>query len=188
MSEIMAGDKAIGGYFELGLPKSNSENPHKNAIKFQSARAAFRALLKQKKPTKVWMPKYICNAMIQPLLDESVDVGWYDLDGEFCVEDNLLLGETEWLLYVNYFGLFETVAEKVLRRFPPAHVVLDYSQAFYSDAKLDALATIYSPRKYFGVPDGGLLVTKLAIREPVENDDLSLLRMTHLLKRIYASP
>ena len=78
LSETMIGDESIGGYFEHGLPKSNSENPHKNAVTFQSARAAFRSLLKQKKPTKVWMPKYICDAMIQPLLDDSVSVGWYD--------------------------------------------------------------------------------------------------------------
>lgn len=89
----------------------------------------------------------------------------------------------EWLLYVNYFGLCADNVDDVLRRFPAEQVVIDQSQAFYTRPPA-CLATLYSPRKFFGVPDGGYLVTKRSVPAPAETDDLSVSRATHLLKRL----
>ena len=50
--------KAIGGYFELELPRGQDDY-YPQALKYQSARAAFYALLLFAKPQRVWMPYYI---------------------------------------------------------------------------------------------------------------------------------
>ena len=47
------------------------------------------------------------------------------------------------------------------------NIIFDNSQAFYS--KQYGTAGIYSPRKFFGLPDGGILCTDLNLEEEYEN-------------------
>jgi hypothetical protein len=177
----------IGGYFELELP-ARRELPHAGLQCFQSARAAFLALLRAGKPTKVWMPKYICNAMLAPLEITGVDYVWYDLTDELEVGPEVRLGAGEWLLYVNYFGVCGKKVDALMQRFDPSQIVLDNSQAFFSEPHKHALATIYSPRKFFGVPDGGLLHSQIAVQTPDEIDITSFTRMEYLIRRLGESP
>jgi len=76
----------------------------------------------------------------------------------------------------------------VLKRFPVNQVVLDYSQSFFSKPCADAMATIYSPKNFFGVSDGGLLISSIHVDEPETQDSGSLARATHLIKRLADSP
>ncbi len=46
---------------------------------------------------------------------------------------------------------------------------------------MPVLATLYSPRKFFGLPDGGLLITSLPLPPPELHDSASLNRVSHLL-------
>jgi hypothetical protein len=177
----------IGGYFELELP-SRRELPYVGLQCFQSARAAFLALLRAGRPTKVWMPRYICNAMIAPLVKAGVEYAWYDLTDELEVGPGVRLANGEWLLYVNYFGVCGAKVDALLQRFSPDQIVLDYSQSFFSPPHEQALATIYSPRKFFGVPDGGLLFSQIPISSPDEIDVTSFARTEHLIKRLGDSP
>lgn len=177
----------IGGYFELELPAARPIL-HGHLQRFQSARAAFYALLQAGRPTKVWMPRLICNAMLTPLKAANVEYGYYDLTHEFDLDSDLLLGPNEWLLYVNYYGLCEANVKSLLTRFPADKVVLDYSQAFFLPPNKEALATIYSPRKLFGLPDGGLLHSKIRVESPKERDQTSERRMEHLITRLGLGP
>jgi hypothetical protein len=76
----------------------------------------------------------------------------------------------------------------VLQRFPPEQVVLDYSQSFFAPPVDEALATIYSPRKFFGVPDGGLLISRVPVSLPEGQDTGSFERMSHLMRRLGDCP
>ena len=177
----------MGGYFELELPQGR-DLPHVGLTRFQSARAAFLALLRAGKPKKVWMPRYICNAMVAPLERAGIECLWYELSDELRVDAEVKLGDGDWLLYVNYFGLCDTNVAELLKRFPPDQVVLDYSQSFFAPPSEVALATIYSPRKFFGVPDGGLLHSRISVRQPEVADAHSLERTTHLMQRLADTP
>ncbi|MBE0434974.1 MAG: hypothetical protein IBX56_04125 [Methylomicrobium sp.] len=177
----------IGGYFQLELPDA-VELFHRDAVLFQSARAAFRSLLQAGRPDRVLLPKYICDAVLSSVLDERIDYVWYDLDESLEVPDSVELKAGEWLFYVNYFGVCQAQVERLLTRYPAKQLVFDFSQAFFDPPKRQALATIYSPRKFFGVPDGGMLVTGAEVPQPEARDPHSLSRMTHLLKRLYQEP
>lgn len=179
-------DKAIGGYFELELP-AGGPSPYPGAFTFQSARAAFCALLRAGRPNRVWVPRYICDAMLAPLRFVGIAVEFYSLEEDFSVAADLHLQADEWLLYVNYFGLCSLQQQRLLQRFNPAQIVFDHAQAFFAQP-LDCLATIYSPRKFFGLPDGGLMVTRLPGVEPADVDESALQRATHLLKRLAGTP
>jgi len=123
--------KSIGGYFDLELPRGNEFSMHENVIYYQSARAAFRSLLQAGKPQRVWLPKYICDAMLSPLQDEGIECSWYDLDENLNVAESIVLGDGEWLLYVNYFGVCQRQVDDLLSRFPVKQIVFDFSQAFF---------------------------------------------------------
>ncbi|GLR65076.1 hypothetical protein [Marinospirillum insulare] len=179
-------NKPIGGYFELELPKSQNY-PYPEAFKYQSARSAFYALLEKIKPSKVYMPRYICDTMIAPLRALAIDIDYYSISKDLDCKFTGRLKDNEILFYVNYFGLCTSHQENLLKKYPANQLVFDHSQAFFQKP-LDALATIYSPRKFFGVPDGGLLATNLDITEPEEIDTGSIDRASHLLKRLAGEP
>lgn len=177
-------DCAVGGYFELELPPPAS-TLYPGALAFQSARAGFMALLAAGAPRHVWMPRYTCDVMLHTLDQAGVSYSFYGLNHDLTIKDDIALLDDEWLLYVNYFGLCTAIQQDILKRFNPLQVVFDNAQAFFS-SPLDCLATLYSPRKFFGIPDGGLLVTSLSISAPDATDETSLQRSTHLLQRLGA--
>lgn len=179
-------DMAIGGYFELELPLKK-QTLYAQAKRYQSARAAFLALLRSVKPKRVWMPSYICDSMLAPVLSENIEICYYSIDEKFEIKGTINLQPQDLLLYVNYFGICDDQVLRVLDRFNPQQIVVDCSQAFYAAPK-NCLATIYSPRKFFGVPDGGLLVSDCGVAEPEEQDQGSESRMQHLIKRLGSSP
>lgn len=174
--------QGIGGYLNLELPRG-SNNIYPNSIRFQSARAAFAALLNSEKPKRVWMPKYICDSMLSPLYALGIEIKFYEINLSFKIAETLTIEKNDWLLYVNYFGLCSSEEERLMKLYKPSQLIFDHSQAFFSHQE-NSLATIYSPRKFFGLPDGGLLVTTMHINEPKKIDEASSQRCTHLLKRL----
>lgn len=177
---------AIGGYFELELPPARPP-AISGALRFQSARAAFFALLQAGRPGRVWMPDYLCESMYAPLRAAGVTVVPYAIDTNFAFAGRIGLGKDDWFYAVNYFGICSGAIDKLLARVDPMCVVLDHCQAFYAPPAA-CLATIYSPRKFFGVADGGFLVTDLAVPTPPQDDAQVLEHAGHLLTRLAGAP
>ena len=148
----------IGGFFEFSLSKLN-QFPYPKAIQYYSARSAFYDLLKNVPIEKVWVPKYICDSMIDPLLLLNIEIFFYDLNQDFTPLLPEKLIPNEYLLYVNYFGLCTSIQKKILQKYPAKQIIFDHSQAFFVQP-FDCFATIYSPRKFLPVAEGGLLVTR----------------------------
>lgn len=91
------------------------------------------------------------------------------------------LAPDECFLYTNYFGFKGTFIQALPQL---SNIIIDNSQAFFSKA-LPSFDTFYSPRKFFGVPDGGYLFaynkSMLDLEFPQAR---SYDRFAHLLKRI----
>ena len=174
----------IGGYFGLDLPDYGDFYP--GAIKFQSARAAIRAVLECNGITHVMLPAYVCDSIIKSATDAGVEVQTYDLD-ESLYPKNLprTLPDHCAFVYVNYFGLCQQNVYRLLEALPDDRLIIDNSHALFA-AHTNALATIYSPRKFVGLPDGGLLRASplLKIAPPTEEDRGSFERMRYLLIRM----
>jgi hypothetical protein len=89
---------------------------------------------------------------------------------------------------VNYFGVCAKQARETILSYGRDKVVIDNSQAMHSE-HFSTLATLYSPRKFFGLPDGGILYTNdRRVKQPETRDTSSITRMSHLLKRLAGSP
>ena len=177
---------AIGGYFELDLPQGAGEL-YPTALKYQSARAAFTALLQHARPREIWMPWYNCDTMLEAPEIAGIAVRRYGLDSDLYPNGLDAFAPVDCLLYVNYFGVCARQVDRVLRNFPHQRVIIDHSQAFYAPPP-DCLGTLYSPRKFFGVPDGGYLVTRLEIHPPKERDTQSFERLQPLAIRLSEGP
>jgi hypothetical protein len=63
------------------------------------------------------------------------------------------------------------------------NLIIDNSQAFY-DKPFTGTPTFYSPRKFFGLPDGGLVFNADEISENSYNQDISGDRISHLITRL----
>jgi hypothetical protein len=174
---------ALGGYFGLELPLAD-RFLHSKALSFQSARAAFSALLKVQKPTLLWLPYSLCDSIMKVAQSYDIRLAFYRLDEYLMPEFFPVLRHDEWFFYVNYFGLCDRNVHMVLHQLPPKQVIIDNAQALFTPPHQDALATLYSPRKFVGIPDGGYIYSHLHIPPSGRMDHDSILRCRHLLTRI----
>ena len=169
---------AIGGYFELELRKG--EHYHKGALHLNTARNCFEYILRARGYRKVYIPYYTCEVMLEPLQKCNVSYEFYHIDK--CLEPaksyNLLPDEA--FLYTNYYGLKQRCVERLASQYG-SQLIVDNAQAFYAQP-LDGIDTFYSPRKFFGVPDGAYLYTTQLLNQELEPDQ-SYQRMSHLLMR-----
>lgn len=170
---------AIGGYFELELRKG--EHFHKNAICLNSGRNCFEYVLRAREYKRVYMPYYTCDVLYEPMLRTRVERIDYNINEQLEPIELPKLKEGEAFLYTNYFGLKQRYVEHLAKLYG-TQLIVDNAQAFYAE-RLEGIDTFYSPRKFFGVPDGGYLYTDCLL-----DDDFplakSMERMGHLLKRI----
>lgn len=176
---------SIGGYFELEL--NNGIEYHINALRLNAGRKAFEFVLKTKEISKVYLPYYICNAILEPIIGCNIQYEFYEINDSLMPKINYKkIKNNEVLLFVNYFGLCSSQAQEVVKN--THNVIIDNSQAFFSKP-IDDVVTFYSARKFFGVPDGAYLYMD---RRDVSIEDLSIDysydRMNHLLKRLELEP
>lgn len=171
--------EAIGGYFELELRKG--EHYHQDALRLNTARNCFEYVLLARKYTKVYIPYYTCEVMLQPLHRHHIAYEFYHINESLEPVEIIQLGNSEAFLYTNYFGLKQNCVE-YLASIYQSQLIVDNAQAFYAP-RIAGIDTFYSPRKFFGVPDGGYLYTDCLLDIELEQDK-SYLRMQHLLQRI----
>ena len=176
----MSSTQPIGGYFELELHQHDSFF-HSNAIALNSGRNAFAYIIKSLAVKKVYLPLYICHVMLQPLQQLQIDYAFYSINEDLEPDQNFTVGGDECILYINYFGLKNTTAHKLAQKY--ANTVIDNAQAFFN-LPPSHTATFYSPRKFFGVPDGGFAYTNKSSMLSLRQDETSFERCEHLLKRI----
>ena len=170
---------AIGGYFEFELRSAGGGV--KNAIRLNSGRNCFEYILLSKKYRRVYMPYYTCQVMFDTAKRLNVEVVQYRIDELLEPIELPRLKENEAFVYTNYYGLKQRCVEQ-LAEYYGNRLIVDNAQAFYAK-RLDGIDTFYSPRKFFGVPDGGYLYTDTILDKEFPQAQ-SIQRMTHLIKRI----
>lgn len=174
---------AIGGYFGLELRKG--QEFHADAIALNSARNSFEYILKIHVPAKVFIPKYTCDVMLEPLEKLHIPYEFYAIDERLEITEQPELEAQEMIVYTNYFGVKDSYCDQISKKYG-RQLIVDCSQAFYYQPP-KGVHGIYSPRKFFGVADGGYAVTDTKLQEEFVQD-ISYGRMDHLLKRIDRSP
>jgi hypothetical protein len=112
----------------------------------------------------------------------------YHLEDDFLPPKNLPLSAGDWIVINAYFGLFSYSVRRALDLWPSDRLIVDAGQSLFLPPT-SAAATIYSPRKFVGVGDGGFLYCNTGLPAPPEQIDVgSVKRLTPVLGRLDVGP
>ncbi|MGJ7457510.1 hypothetical protein ACR80S_05735 [Halomonas sp. MA07-2] len=152
----------MGGYIEFDLPV-NRGHLHPDALRLNTAGNTFRLILSRGDIHHVYVPNYICDSMVTPLHDMQVKHTFYSVNDQLDPEFFPDINDDERLLYVNYFGIKDDTVARLAKRYGH-RLIVDNSQALFS-SPLPDIDTLYSPRKFVGVPDGAYWYSRQGERE-----------------------
>ena len=177
--------ETMGAHFSAII--ESKENLPPGDRSYESARSGLYALLISTGALRIHVPNYICEAILDAAYAAGVNAIAYEINENFEFVGELELQPLDLVLLVDYFGLTEDAVYRQLERLPKTRVIVDCSQAYFQKP-FDCLATIYSPRKFIPVADGGFVNTKLALECEASDENASLERYGYLLKRISTEP
>ncbi|WP_373938100.1 hypothetical protein L0990_01050 [Vibrio kanaloae] len=171
----------IGGYNQLSL-QSFGSGFGEDIYNYQSARAALYSFCSAQNIKEIYVPNYICDSIFPALKSLGIRIYFYSINDNLLPEKFPIIKNTKSskVLIVNYFGLLSEELKEIVMKEPEAFIV-DNSQALFND-HLEGATSIYSPRKFLGLPDGGFLKTSEKIKLPTTLYDASK-KIGHLLLR-----
>lgn len=170
--------KEIGGYF--GLEKLISNEYYPDLVAVNNARCALLYIIKARHYNKVYLPYFLCDSVRLVLERERIPFEEYRINRAFLPELDINTSSDEVVYIVNYYGLLcEEQLNSLKERY--GNIVVDNAQAFFV-RPIKGIDTLYSCRKFFGVPDGGYAYTSAEFQENIPVD-VSMDRMKHVLGR-----
>lgn len=179
--------KEIGGYLNLEL-KEVPQNRlfHSKGIFLNSGRNALEYILASI-PTinKLWIPYFTCDVVLEPINKLGIPYSFYHINGQLELSEDIHLAKDEYLLITNYYGIKDSYIEYLANKYS-SQLIVDNAQALFAKP-IEGIKTFYSPRKFVGIPDGGIayIDNSTDINSPEElEEDISYDRFSHLLKRI----
>lgn len=144
--------KEIGGYLEL--ERFSGKEYHTDCISFNTARNALRYVIRKKNIKKIALPKMSCISVIEACNKENAEIIYYSV-GENFLPALEGIDSSVWIYITNYYGQLDSeYLEKLYSEYP--NIIVDNVQAFF-DLPVKNIPTLYSCRKFFGVPDGAYL-------------------------------
>lgn len=163
--------KEIGGYIELDT--YTGPMLYEDGIKLNCGRNALAYIIKAKNINKINVPKFMCDSNDKVLIENGVEVIYYNIGLDFKPQIKDYDG---WLYVVNFYGQLTNEYIVTLGK----NVIVDNAQAYFQHP-VKGVDTIYTCRKFFGVPDGAILYTDKLIE--INLMDESYNRMNFLLGR-----
>jgi len=159
--------KVIGGVFGLESEVGGAVGP----VPFLgggprllgNARSGIWMVVQQTRPGQIWMPSYLCSSMLDGVPDRA-RVRYYDVDDTLRVTDPRWIEQVDHddlVVFIDYFGFPADRQSLGAAKTRGAWVLEDACQAMLTEQVGEAADfVLYSPRKFFGVPDGGILTAR----------------------------
>jgi hypothetical protein len=160
-------ESIVGGVFGLAEPvdavqaSSILDRLDADDILFMaSARSGILLAARLVDPATVWFPSYLCEAAVKPVRREF-NIRFYPVDADLepareWLED---ISAGDLVCVVDYFGWRAPVDLMADARDAGAVILEDASQALLTNGIGEgADFAVMNPRKYVGIPDGGLLL------------------------------
>ena len=168
----------IGGYF--GLEELIHHEYYPNLAAVNTARNALLYLVKARGIRRLYLPYFLCDSVVNLCRREGIACEQYHITPDFLPVFDGVPERGAYLYVVNYYGQLD---ENTVRKLQAEHhnLILDNVQAFF-EPPVQGVDTIYSCRKFFGVPDGAYLATDATLEEEPPQD-VSMERMRHILGR-----
>lgn len=168
--------RPIGGVF--GLPEAfpfSAARPGDRSLPWQRAargavgvewlangRSALWRILEARRPARLWLPSYLCDTLLESARVCPTEVRFYPVNADLATDGRQWLSEVEpadAVLAIDYFGFPAPLALWKALREIGCIAIEDASQALLTAAVgRHSDYVLYSPRKFLGVPDGGILM------------------------------
>ena len=158
----------VGGLFGLEDPLGRGEPPpwvgrEQHVLLTANARGSIRWLVEHLAVRTVWVPAYLCHTMIDWIVDRDKRTLFYPVDNRLRAVRGQWLNDIlpgDLVLIVAWFGRRVEMGLGTELKNRGAIVLEDASQAWFTSGlgeESDWL--VYSPRKFVGVVDGGVLIS-----------------------------
>jgi len=168
----------IGGYFEFET--FYGPEYHAGAIRLNSGRNCLAYLLEARNIRKIHLPYYLCSSVREVCTKYGVELQYYHINEDFSPKIDFELSSSDYFYLVNYYGQISNVYIENLAQ-NIKNLIVDNSQAFFQ-MPVEGIDTLYTCRKFFGVPDGAYLYSNASLGHDLKQD-VSLNRMAHILGR-----
>lgn len=114
------------------------------------------------KPRRVYFPSYTCSSVVKTIKALGVKTIPYHVDENLLPKAQTLqcLGDQDLIILNDYFGLLtcSKLFNELIGSIPYHQVLIDATQSLTSDTTRAKRLTVYSPRKFLPVTDGGILL------------------------------
>ncbi len=174
----------IGGYFGLELNHRRQHvHMHPRGIFLNSGKNALEyVLMALPAVQKIKLPYYTCEVVLEPIIKLGIPYEFYHIDDQFEIANDIVLEPNEYLIVNNYFGIKDHYINGLISKYG-SQLIVDNAQALYAKHTQNIRA-IYSPRKFIGIPDGGIAYISHSDMAPIVVDqEISHDHCAHLLKR-----
>ncbi|MCK4820159.1 DegT/DnrJ/EryC1/StrS aminotransferase family protein, partial [bacterium] len=156
------------GLPETVVPKGTGDSSQWRFLKdsnlfLYNARSGIMILIDLLKPASVWMPSYLCPTMIEAVDQKKTNLRFYEIDY------NLQISSVNWIeqiqtgdivVLIDYFGFPLDSKVATLAKKRGGWILEDACQDLLSKHMGQCSDFIlFSPRKFIGVPDGGIVVS-----------------------------
>jgi hypothetical protein len=180
-------EKSIGGYFEWEFPKEKNEELHPGGVLLNGGRYALEYILRGlTKINRLWLPYFTCEVVLQPVKKLGIPYSFYRINSKLELDESIDLSSDDYLVYTNYYGIKDSYVHELSLRYRQ-NLIIDNAQALYCKEE-EHSHQFYSPRKFLGMPDGGIVVSSLPDMSELLPQSLSYDKCMHLLKRIELAP
>lgn len=173
----------MGGFFGLELPEYNNfPLVESDFCAFtNSGRTALACILDNlPRPRRIYIPRYICHTLAEPLADFNTETYGCRSDLSPILPDDAQ--QEDIIILVDYFGLTARHIIDASAQFP-GRIIVDATTALFRESG-EQFPTFYSPRKFVGVPDGGVARAPFPLVRRPEEATPSSAAALHLLQRI----
>ncbi|SDA30706.1 hypothetical protein SAMN02910447_03203 [Ruminococcus sp. YE71] len=147
--------KEIGGYIEFESYFGSVY--HEGAVALNCGRNCLAYLIEVQAVKRIRLPYFLCGSVTGVCRKYGVETDFYRIGEDFRPITDFELRPDEWLYIVNYYGqLTNEEAAEYKRKY--GRVIFDNAQSYFQ-RPAENVDTIYTCRKFFGVPDGGFVYT-----------------------------
>jgi dTDP-4-amino-4,6-dideoxygalactose transaminase len=190
----------IGGEYEIRWSDLYAQSKRwtlgQDEYAYASGRAALFQILRYCRQSlgirTILIPEYVCDSVVDAARQSTLEIKTYPITDALQMDTNALgkLGaKNTAILIVNYFGMADAESQKqyIRTNYPEAIIIEDDVQAYYAYQK--PLGTEHfkftSLRKWFAVPDGGLVKTKYPMPSSAKENTFAVTKLAGAtLKRI----
>ena len=151
--------REFGGYnvFSSDRKPFNISSREETVYWLNLGRNALRLLLESVSPKKIFVPSYSCETVHKVVEEIVQDVVYYHIDLDFLPVLGEEVSSSDYFIVNDYYGICQRKIDYFFENFN-GNLIIDSSQSFFSQYNIKH-SKFTSPRKFFGLTDGGILET-----------------------------